>query len=84
MLRGGAISLSPGAVETRGPTGATRSPGGASRDERQWCSLEDKQERRAPAPPQFWSPSRLGCTSTPARSASRSPSLRQPIKLFGG
>ena len=34
-LRGGAISLSPGAVETRGPTGATRSPGGASRDERQ-------------------------------------------------
>ena len=45
VLRAGALALSPAPDVTRGPAGATRSPDGASRDERQECSA--RKEARA-------------------------------------
>ena len=73
-------SLSPGAAETRGPDGASRSPVGASRDEQQKCSLEDKRsEGLLPAPRS--GALRGGVCKHPGSTCHPLPILRQPIKF---
>jgi hypothetical protein len=90
VFRGGAFPL-PQAPRTRGPAGATRSSGGASRTSgsraarRQEASAYQGETKGSGPAPQIRSPSRLGCSTTPARPAHRrSPSSGGPIKSCGG
>src|ERR1700751_2167480 len=83
VLRRRAPRLSPAPPTTRGPAGASRSPDGALRYERQSPPLgkgqspaENRSEGlRRPPPSCTWSPSRRGVAQvTPARPAARSSS----------